>query len=718
MAIDRAAVLKNAEKLLRQGKLDLAIAEYLRVVTEQPRDWNTANVLGDLYARAKQPDKAVEQYVRIADSLSEEGFLSKAGALYKKVLKIKPDHEHSLLQGAEVASSQGLLADARSHLHTVAELRLARKDQRGAAQIRIRLGNLDPDDFDARRDGARARMEINDAAGAARDFKEIATALAEKGDTAGAVEALRDAAQLSPDDEEIRQQLLEIYMAAGDFARARECAATPEQFKRLAEAFEGAGQPDHALAALAEAARLDPADGELRAHLAKSYLARGDAQAAAEYLTEETAGDDLTLLLLVAEMRLRGTEVEAGLVLLKRLLDEDADRRDEIARIGWTVAEAAPEAGLQAVELAVEHAIAHEDWASAAAALQEFVTRVPNHVPALMHLVEICVDGGLEATMYSAQAQLADAYIAAGSADEARFIAEDLVAREPWDRANVERFRNALVLAGEEDPDAIIAERLSGESPFSTTDLSLGAEQLPSPGEKAPGAKSAPSPTPPDPAPAPAAARAAAPAAAASQFDLGPNAVDVDGLLAEMEEASAPKPRRATGSAEHVEVDLSLVLDGIDTPAVTRAMAGSVEGALGVMRDEASKKNAVKAAEAEYSRGIELRDQGRADESLAALEKASRTPRLRFRAASAAARICRDQGKTPQAIEWYERAAQAPPSSPEDGHLLLYELAEALESTGEVARALAVSMELLADAGDYRDVRDRVDRLSKVQTRG
>src|SRR5436309_2450932 len=76
-----------------------------------------------------------------------------------------------------------------------------------------------------------------------------------------------------------------------------------------------------------------------------------------------------------------------------------------------------------------------------------------------------------EATMYSAQAQLADAYIAAGSATEARFIAEDLVAREPWERANIERFRRALVLLGEQDPDGVIAQRLNGESPFMSTDL-------------------------------------------------------------------------------------------------------------------------------------------------------------------------------------------------------------------------------------------------------
>ena len=46
--------------------------------------------------------------------------------------------------------------------------------------------------------------------------------------------------------------------------------------------------------------------------------------------------------------------------------------------------------------------------------LQEFATRVSGQIAALLKLVEICVDGGLEATMYKAQAQLADAYLEAG----------------------------------------------------------------------------------------------------------------------------------------------------------------------------------------------------------------------------------------------------------------------------------------------------------------
>ena len=45
--------LRKAEKLLRQGRLDGAMAEYVKVLEKEPRDWATTNALGDLYVRAK-----------------------------------------------------------------------------------------------------------------------------------------------------------------------------------------------------------------------------------------------------------------------------------------------------------------------------------------------------------------------------------------------------------------------------------------------------------------------------------------------------------------------------------------------------------------------------------------------------------------------------------------------------------------------------------------
>ena len=269
----------------------------------------------------------------------------------------------------------------------------------------------------------------------------------------------------------VRAQLFDIYVSSEDFTRAGECATTAAQFVSLADSLELRERNDDAIQMLQAAAQVDTEDKELRARLAKAFLARGDIQSAGLYLTLETAGNDPQLLMTAAEIQLRGGMLDDGMALVRRLLEEDPGRREDIAMLGWNIAPQSPDAGFAVVELSAEAAVVKNDWASAAAAFQEFVTRVPGYVPALMRLVEICVDGGLEATMYSAQAQLADAYIAMGSVAEARFIAEDLVAREPWERSNIERFRRTLEMLGEPDPDGIIADRLSGQTPFTSTDL-------------------------------------------------------------------------------------------------------------------------------------------------------------------------------------------------------------------------------------------------------
>ena len=275
--------------------------------------------------------------------------------------------------------------------------------------------------------------------------------------------------------------------------------------------------------------------------------------------------------------------------------------------------------------------------------------------------------------MYSAQAQLADAYIAAGQATEARFIAEDLVAREPWDRANIERFRKALVLMGEDDPDGIIAERLSGESPFVSTDASLSFDELP-PFE-------APAP------PAEPAAPATAPATAS---------VDLGSLFDDFSAGSA-----GAGHSD-VEVDLSIVLNDIREPAVVGA----------------AKPRPVQKTDDSFLVGAALHKAGKLEDAIPHLETASRTPALRFQSASLLGRIYRAREMKTPAVEWLERAARAPAPSFEDYHQLLFELADLLESTGDTARALSLYRELHADAGDYRDVAARVDRLTKVQMRG
>ncbi len=774
-SFDRNGTLRNAEKLLRQGKLDAAAAEYLRVVEDQPGDWNTANTLGDLYARAGQVERALEQFLKVAESLRDEGQFVKAAAIYKKILKLQPDNERALLQAAELVASQGLFADARTYLNIVLEKRKAAGDVRGAAMAKVRIGSLDPNDYAARVEGAKARLEMNDTNGAVSELTTIAEELSEKARYEEAIEALRLAATVDPENEQIRTQLFDIYTAAEDFTRAADCAVTPAQFISLADSLELRERHDEAVEMLRRAAQLDTENTELRARLAKTFIARGDIQSAGEYLTVETAGGDPQLLMTAAEIQLRGGKVDEGMALVRKLFEEDPARREEIAMLGWNIGPHAPDAGFAVVELSAEAAVAKHDWASAAAALQEFVTRVPAHIPALMRLVEICVDGGLEATMYTAQAQLADAYIAAGSVAEARFIAEDLVAREPWERANIERFRRTLELLGEPDPDGVIAERLSGQTPFTSTDLLAGIEPLPeaetaeadglTPELLAMLAEAEGGEPPESPAaeetgddlsfeePAPVPVRRAAKGGGKSgkpkksepdesHFQLSANAIDLESILGDLDEAEpeavapAPPPKKrgkpkAHAEQESVEVDLSVDLDGIkpggkvvQMPAPKAAQEpepeyheNDIDSVFAQLRSKASRASTGDAAEEQMKEGMELRQAGKVDQAIRAFEIASRSPRHRFQASAFIGRIYRERDQMGKAIEWFERATQAPAPTPDDGYMLLYELADALEATGETERALAICMELMAEAGDFRDVKARVSRLSKV-TRG
>jgi len=140
--IDRDAAIKEAEQLLRQGKLDGAIEAYVRLVDDRPSDWSSINALGDLCLRAGDVERAITQFTRVADQFFSDGSLQKAAALYKKALRAQDDHEPALQQLGEIVVRQGIKADAEVYLQRLAEQRQRRGDDQGAAASLARLGAL------------------------------------------------------------------------------------------------------------------------------------------------------------------------------------------------------------------------------------------------------------------------------------------------------------------------------------------------------------------------------------------------------------------------------------------------------------------------------------------------------------------------------------------------------------------------------------------------
>jgi tetratricopeptide (TPR) repeat protein len=640
LALDREDTLKKADKLLRQGRLDAAIAEYLRVVEDQPRDWNTANTLGDLYVRAKQADMAVAQYARIAEHFFHDGFYPKAAALYKKILKISPDHEQSQLKLADLSAKQGLLADAKSYYQTVAARRRTRGDQRGVDEIVVQLGSIDPADIDARTIAARVLAKNGDEKGAFVRFRELYADLTEKG---------RDA---------------------------------------------------DALKALAEAVRFNAGDVEGRAILARAALAAGDIPGARVYLNPETAGEDPSLLMALVDIELRAGDWDQARQLLPKLLARKRELRHDIIEMGWTLlSNRPPEGAFVCIDAAVDASLAANEFDEAASILQEFIARRSGYVPALLKLVEVSVDGGLETTMYDAQAQLADAYLAAGNGTQARAIAEDLVAREPWEGSHIDRFRRALVLLRVPEPDVVIAERLSGQMPFVATDHFSDS----TPVETAPAPESAADPNVNTP-----------PVTEIRTSEPAPRSVERQPAAA-VSGPTAPKPTRRPD-----ENDLTNALGELEEPTAeaTQSRPADLDDVFKGFRTETARNEGADQSVQHMKLARTYLEMGMIEEATSSLKTAARSPRHRFEAASRLGRLYKEHGDIPHAIEWLERAAEAPAPGTEDGRALLYDLGVALEEAGENTRALAVFLELLAESGEYQDVSARADRLTRVQTGG
>lgn len=396
MSIDRETALRQAEKLHHEGKLDLAIAAYARLVEAQPRDWNTMNMLGDLYLRAGDLDRGVAQFVQIADHLFGEGFFPKAAALYKKTLKAKPDHEHTLLRLAEIAASQELLADARTYLRKLWELRSERGDERGAADCLVRLATLPQADTETVLTAARVSRALGDT--------EQAAAL----------------------------------------------------FRMAAEELRKAGRDGAALDALTQVMALQPSDTALRRELVGRYVTAGQLERVGELLDAETAGSEPDLLFALGQIELSRKDDAAACATLTRFITVATERSAEVLRLAGELGRAGDaQRAFTLSEIVVDDAVLRSDWDRAIDVLEQFLVHGP-HIPALVKLVQVAGDAGHEDVLQESRERLADAYLDNGSALEARYVAELLFEGAPESAVHAARLRRALEMAGVEDPDAAV----------------------------------------------------------------------------------------------------------------------------------------------------------------------------------------------------------------------------------------------------------------------
>ncbi|HYG99000.1 MAG TPA: tetratricopeptide repeat protein [Terriglobales bacterium] len=166
---NKAKVLASAERNVKQGKLHHAIADYEKVIKEDPKDLTVMNAIGDLYARVGNPEKAAEYFRKVGDAYAADGFTVRAIALYKKLAKQDPNSLDIVLKLAELYTQQGLYNDARTQYLQVAEFRLRNGELQKAAGIFQKMLELDPENIPLQSRLAELLVRLNRSA-EARDL--------------------------------------------------------------------------------------------------------------------------------------------------------------------------------------------------------------------------------------------------------------------------------------------------------------------------------------------------------------------------------------------------------------------------------------------------------------------------------------------------------------------------------------------------------------------
>jgi pilus assembly protein FimV len=287
VAVDRGKITQQAERLVVQGKIDQAIAQYELLVRDNPRDMNTINKIGDLYSRIGKKRDAILQFNKIGDFYASDGFFLKAIAIYKKIMKLDPSHMDAYVRTAELYAKQGLVLEARSQYQTVAQQYLKLGDVKKAIEVHQSMVAMDPTDLTLRTKLADLMAGDGRASEAADEYARIGADLDRKGKAKEARGAYQKAASLHPGSSAMSLRVAETHMAEGDLEGATRIvhdslkkAESPELHALQAEIHARASRHGDAVASLERAVKLSPTRGEYTLRLAHARLKNGDAEAA------------------------------------------------------------------------------------------------------------------------------------------------------------------------------------------------------------------------------------------------------------------------------------------------------------------------------------------------------------------------------------------------------------------------------------------------------
>ena len=171
---ERNKIAKVAQKYAKKGKLQEAIAEYQKLLTENSVDLSVRSTIGDLFVRTNQKEKAIEEFQKIASHYEERGLYSQSIAVYKKINKLSPSDIKIGMKLADLYHNQGFLSEAKREYQRIAGNLKDNNKVKEAIRLYEKLLKLDERDVQSRLTLAQLYKEEKLFDQAVEEFNKVA----------------------------------------------------------------------------------------------------------------------------------------------------------------------------------------------------------------------------------------------------------------------------------------------------------------------------------------------------------------------------------------------------------------------------------------------------------------------------------------------------------------------------------------------------------------
>src|SRR5467141_1885067 len=424
MAYNKSKNVEAAQKLLNQGKVAQAIAEYQNILKYEPRDQVTLMTIGELYIRQGETFQAIDYFERLAQIFVGDGFLTKAIAVYKRIAKLAPEEIRPLEKLADLYVQQGVMSEARPLFLQLAEIHLKNNRQPEAISLLKKLLLAEPDNL-------RIQIRLADLYQAMGQTKEA----------------------------------LDSYISASQRALARGDQAESE---KLAD----------------KALKLEPNNLAALIVKARSYSSQGNAAKAAELLEEvpdlEKGGEQTEFLL---DLYVKSANWEKAAFLALRVFEADEKNFGPMQKIVEALLGAGKgEKAMAILEKSRIPMIDAGEHEVIGKLLNELAAGLPGRVEPLEWLVELYGRTSDSFRLPDALAHLGDALSTDGQMERAKQIFEQLVDREPESDSAKRKLNYVLRKMGlisAEDAPEVPEENLQAEIPKAPAPKLRSAEEAP-----------------------------------------------------------------------------------------------------------------------------------------------------------------------------------------------------------------------------------------------